>query len=205
MRFQSMILPVVLLGASLTVPAQTATPSKVGIINLQAAIVSTADGKKAIGEMETKFGPRRKEMEAKQGEINAMRDQLQKGQNTMSEEAKNKLVRDIDQKTKSFNREAEDAQAELEQEQQRVFNALAQRLLAVLDKYAKENSYSLVLDVSQQPNPVMFAANTIDVTQDVIKLYDANASAAGSTAAPATAAPKPAPPPAAPKKPAGAK
>ncbi len=203
-----------MLGAAVMAPAQTAPPSsKVGIINIQAAIVSTKDGQKAAQDLETKFGPRRKEMEAKQNEINGLRDQLQKGQNTMSEDAKNKLVRDIDQKTKSFNREAEDAQAELEQEQQRIFNALGQRLLAVLDKYAKDNGYSLVLDVSQQPNPVMFAANTIDVTQEVIKLYDAAAPAAGAApAGGAAAAPgsgnaaRPAtPPPAAPKKPAGVK
>lgn len=205
MRVQSTILPAILLGAAALAPAQTAAPTKVGIINIQAAIVSTKDGQKAAQEMESKFGPKRKAMESKQGEINALRDQLQKGQNTMSEDAKSKLARDIDAKTKSFNREAEDAQAELEQEQQRVFNALGQKLLAVLDKYAKDNGYSIVLDVSQQPNPVMFAANTIDLTQEVIKLYDANAPAAPGAATPAGSAAKPAmtpPPAAAPKKPA---
>jgi outer membrane protein len=205
-RVQSTILPVIVLGAAMLAPAQTATPAKVGVINIQAAIVSTKDGQKAAQDMEGKFGPKRKEMESKQGEINALRDQLQKGQNTMSEEAKSKLVRDIDTRTKSFNREAEDAQAELEQEQQRVFNALGQKLLAVLDKVAREQGFTVVLDVSQQPNPVMFAAPSVDLTQDVIKLYDAN-SAAGTALPPATttAVPKPAtPPPAAAKKPAAA-
>lgn len=201
-----MILPVIVLGAAMLAPAQTAAPAKVGVINIQAAIVSTKDGQKAAQDMEGKFGPKRKEMESKQGEINALRDQLQKGQNTMSEEAKSKLVRDIDTRTKSFNREAEDAQAELEQEQQRVFNALGQKLLAVLDKVAREQNFTVVLDVSQQPNPVMFAAPSVDLTQDVIKLYDAN-SAAGTAMPPATttATPKPATPqPAAVKKPAAA-
>jgi outer membrane protein len=200
-------LPAIVLGAAFAAPGQTAAPTKVGIINIQAAIVGTRDGQKAAQDMEAKFGPKRKEMEAKQNEINSMRDQLQKGQNTMSEDAKNKLVRDIDTRTKSFNREAEDAQAELEQEQQKVFNALGQKLLAVLDKYAKDNGYSLVLDVSQQPNPVMFAANTIDVTQDVVKLYDANAPGGPTTlptgaAAPTANRPAVPPPAAAPKKPA---
>lgn len=201
MRVQSTILPAIVLGAAALAAAQTAAPTKVGIINIQAAIVSTKDGQKAAQDMEAKFGPKRKAMESKQGEINALRDQLQKGQNTMSEEAKSKLARDIDTKTKSFNREAEDAQAELEQEQQRVFNALGQKLLAVLDKYAKDNGYSLVLDVSQQPNPVMFAANTIDLTQEVIKLYDANAPSAAAAPTGAAAKPMMTPPPAAAKKP----
>jgi len=201
-KVQFSTLTVIVLGAAMLAPAQTAAPTKVGVINIQAAIVSTKDVQKAAQDMEAKFGPKRKEMESKQGEITALRDQLQKGQNTMSEDAKNKLVRDIDTRTKSFNREAEDAQAELEQEQQRVFNALGQKILAVLDKYARDSGFSVVLDVSQQPNPVMFAAPSVDLTQDVIKLYDQNS---GAAAAPAAAKPPATPPPAAAKKPAGAK
>ncbi|HBY63914.1 MAG TPA: outer membrane chaperone Skp [Solibacterales bacterium] len=183
--------------------AQT-VPNKVGIINIQGAIVSTVEGKKAAAELETRFGPKRKEMEAKQADIRTKQEQLQKGQNTMSEDARAKLMRDIDAATKSFNREAEDAQAELEQEQQKVYNQLGQRMIAVLDKYGRDNGFALILDVSQQPNPVMFAANGIDVTTEVIKLYDANAAPGSAAPAPAAAKPAAAPPPAA-KKPAGAK
>ncbi|MDX2151021.1 MAG: OmpH family outer membrane protein [Bryobacteraceae bacterium] len=202
MRLQGLLVPAIVLSATVVASAQTA-PSKVGIINIQAAIVSTADGKKAAAELETRFGPKRKEMEAKQADIRTKQDQLQKGQNTMSEDARQKLMRDIDAATKSFNREAEDAQAELEQEQQKVYNSLGQRMIAVLDKYAKDNGYALILDVSQQPNPVMYAANGIDVTSEVIKLYDANATP--GAAAPAAAKPAATPPPPAAKKPAGAK
>ncbi|MBX5494806.1 MAG: OmpH family outer membrane protein [Bryobacteraceae bacterium] len=200
MKIQAFAVMVLALGTAVSGNAQ-APASKVGIINIQAAIISTKDGKKAAADLEAKFGPKRKEMEAKQAEINSLRDQLQKGQNTLSEEAKQKLVREIDSKTKAFNRAAEDAQAELEQEQQKIFNQLGQRMLAVLDKYAKDNSYALILDVSQQPNPVMFAANGIDVTQEVIKLYDANSSGPASSNTPAST---PSTAPAAPPKPAGA-
>jgi outer membrane protein len=108
-----------------------------------------------------------------------------------SEDQKQTLMRDIDQRTKSFNRQVEDAQAELDQEQGRVLNELGGKLLAVLDKYAKDNGYAVILDVSQQNTPVLFAANGIDVTQDVVALYDKNSPAAapgasgGAAAAPA--------------------
>jgi outer membrane protein len=174
-------------------PAQA--PSKVGIINIQAAIIGTKEGQAAAKELEAKSAPKKKELEKLQSEIAAMRDQYNKLSSVGSEEQKRKLAGDIDARTKSFNRQVEDAQAELDQDQQRVLNELGGKMLAVLDKYAKDNSYALILDVSAQNTPVLFAASGIDVTQDVVALYDKNAPAAGgpaAPAAPATSAPKPA-------------
>jgi outer membrane protein len=107
----------------------------------------------------------------------------------MSEEAKQKLMREIDQTTKSLNRETEDAQAELDQEQNRIMQELGQRIMAVIEKYAKDNGYAVILDVSSQQTPVLYAANGIDITQDIIALYDKNAPSAASSAAPAAAPP----------------
>ena len=59
----------------------------------------------------------------------------------MSEEAKQKLMREIDQNTKSLNRETEDDQAELDQEQSKIMQELGQRMMTVIDKYAKDNGY----------------------------------------------------------------
>jgi outer membrane protein len=169
--------------------AQTAaTPTKVGIINIQAAIIGTREGQAAAKELESKSAPKKKELEKLQSEIQGMREKLNRMGSVGSEEQKQSLMRDIDQRTKSFNRQVEDAQAELDQEQGRVLNELGGKLLAVLDKYAKDNGYAVILDVSQQNTPVLFAANGIDVTQEVVALYDKNAPAAGAppAAAPAT-------------------
>jgi len=180
--------------------AQTgsAVPNKVGIIHIQNAIISTKDGQKAASELQTRFAPKKAALDQKQSTIAQLQDQLRKGSNTMSEEAKQKLVREIDQNTKSLNRETEDAQAELDQEQNKIMQELGQRIVAVLDKYAKENGYSVILDVSSQQTPVMYAASGIDITQDIIALYDKSSPSTGATAAPAAAPPaaaKPTPPP----------
>lgn len=182
----------VLLGASLAASAQTSAPTKVGILNFQTALVSTSEGQKAVKELEAKSAPKKKELEKLQSEIAALRDQLNKMSSVGSEEQKRKLMGDIDQRTKSFNRQVEDAQAELDQDQNRLLNELAGRMLAVLDKYAKDNGYSVILDVSSQQTPVLFAANSVDVTRDVVELYNKNAP--GAAAAPAPGATKPAAP-----------
>jgi len=185
------VLPLLALGVSLSAQAQGA-PSKVGVINIQGAIVTTKDGQKAASELETRSAPKRKELETKQNEITQLKDQLQKGQNTLSEATKAELYKNIDAKTKILNRDVEDAQAEFDQDQQKILQQLGQKMMAVIDKYAKDNGYTLILDVSSPQTPVLYASNTIDVTKDIIDLYDKNAASPTPTA-PAPAAAKPAP------------
>ncbi|MFN0102667.1 MAG: OmpH family outer membrane protein [Bryobacteraceae bacterium] len=178
-------LPAVLAGATLILPAQA--PSKIAIIHLQNAIIGTKDGQKAAKELETKFMPKRKEIESRQGEIQALQQQLRTSSNTASEEQKNKLMRDIDVKQKALQRDGEDASAELDQEQQKLFQDIGGKVMAVIDKYASDNGYAVVIDVSAQASPVLYAATSNDITRQIVELFDKNAPGA---AAPAAAKPK---------------
>ena len=194
-------LPALLAGAALSLPAQA--PNKIAIIHLQNAIIGTRDGQKAAKELETKFMPKRQEIEKRQGEIQALQQQLRASSNTASEEQKNKLMRDIDVKQKALQRDGEDASAELDQEQQKLFQEIGGKVMAVIDKYATDNGYAVVIDVSAQSSPILYASTAVDITRQVVETYDKNAPA--TNAAPPAAAPKPpAAKPAAPK-PAGAK
>ncbi|MGE5487411.1 MAG: OmpH family outer membrane protein [bacterium] len=154
--------------------AQTA-PTKVGIINIQQAIVATKDGQKAIQQIEAKFGPRRTDFEKRQQELMAKENQYRQGANTMAEEARTALMREIDLMRKQLQRDMDDAQAELEQEQNRILQDLGGRMMTVIDKYAKDNGYALILDVSNPQTPVLYASNTIEITRDIIDLYDKGA------------------------------
>ena len=184
------ILPVLALAA---VSAFAQAPPKYAVINIQGALVTTKDGQKAAGELESKAGPRRKELEGKQNEINSLKEQLQKGSNTLSEQAKQELYRKIEARTTSLKRDVEDAEADWSQEQQKVLQQLGQKMMAVIDKYAKDNGIALVLDVSSPQTPVLYASNTIDITKDIIDLYDKGSGAAAPTPGPPAAA-KPAAP-----------
>jgi outer membrane protein len=183
-----------------------APPTKVGIIDIQRAIIQTKDGQKAAADINTKFEPKRKEMDGKQAELKQMEQQYRTGANTMSDEAKQKLMRDIDQRRKQLQRQTDDAQAELDAEQQRILQDLGQKLMAVVTRYANERGFALILDVSNAANtPVLYASNSIDITRDIVELYDkqtsapapaASAPAGGNAVKPPAAAPKPAAPPA---------
>ena len=181
------LVPVIALLAASAAVAQNTAATKVGVINIQAAIVSTKEGQKAAAEMQAKFGPKQKELETKQAEIQTLQGDLAKGSNTMSEDKRNDISRRIDTKTRELTRATEDAQGELEAEQQKVFNDLGGKLMEIVNQYGRDNGYAVILDVGSQQGPVLFAAN--DVTKDIIDLYDKAIAAPPSAAKPA--APKP--------------
>jgi outer membrane protein len=193
------------LGAAVVAQAQSATPpTKIGIIHVQAAILGTKEGKKAGEDLNAQFSQRKADLEKKQASIDQLKDQLQKGSATMSDDAKNKIVREIDSQTTALKRATEDAQADVEQAEGKIINELGSKLYAVVVKYAKDNKYTMIIDVSGQQQPVWWADDGINITNEVIQLYDkAYPETAGTSAtkpAPTGSAPAPAPPPPAPKK-----
>jgi outer membrane protein len=190
-----LILPALVLSAATLAHAQGAAPMKIGIIHVQAAILGTKDGKKAGEELNAKFGQRKTELDKKQAAIDQLKDQLQKGSATMSDDAKNTLVRRIDGETTALKRSTEDAQADMEQEEGKIFNELGSKLYAIVEKFAKDNGYTMIIDVSGQQQPVWWASDSINITNEVVALYD-KANAGGTTSA--APAPRPAGAPAAP-------
>ena len=167
------------------------SPAKVGVISVQGAIVGTKDGQKASQELEVKFAPKKKDIDTRQTELGQLKDQYQKGSNLMSEDKRNQVARDIDEKQKRLERDVQDAQEELNAEQQRVLQGLGQRMMAVIEKYAKDNGYTMILDVSNPNTPVLYASSGIDITQDIISLYDKTSTNGGPAAAPGASAKPP--------------
>jgi Skp family chaperone for outer membrane proteins len=183
-------------------------PLKIAVIDMQSALLGTKDGQKAVAEFKAKFAPREQEFQKRQSDLAAKQAQYQKTQNTMSDEAKANLQADIAKITKDLQRDTQDAQQDAQEEQQRLLNELGARVMQVINKYANDNKITMVFDVTNgaQGNNLLFASTSIDITRDIIALYDQTSAAAPAAKAPdaPAAAPAPARRPAAPAAPAPA-
>lgn len=177
----------------------TAPPSKVGIIQAQAAVLGTKDGQRAIQELNKKLEPTKAALDKKASTIRELTDKLQRGGNAMADAAKVELNRNIEQLTKTYNRDMEDAQAEAEQENHKMMEELTVKITKIIDNYAVANGYTLILDVTNPNTDVLYAANTTDITADIVALYDKSYPV---TSAVPAAAPKPITPSTTPARPA---
>ena len=170
---------------------QTTANTKIAIINIQDAITRTQEGQKLAKDLQGKYGPTRDRLGRLQNEIQSLRDQLARGANTMSEEARSRLAREVQTKERDLKRDSEDAQLEFNQAQQAALGDISGKLMTVIDKYAKENSFAIVLDVSSPQSPVLYAVNEILITNNIIELYDKDHPIAAAEAAASPAEPAP--------------
>jgi outer membrane protein len=168
----SLISAAALLSMAMGAFAQQTAPGKVGVISVQGAIVGTKDGQKASEQLQTKFAPKKKDLDTRNTEVTQLEDQVRKGGTLMSEEKRTQMERDIDEKKRRLQRDVQDAQEEWNGAQQQLLQSLGQRMMAVIEKYAKDNGYTMILDVSNPNTPVLYASSGIDITQDIVSLYD---------------------------------
>ena len=173
--------PSVLLGQS------SGTSGKIGLVNIQEAILSSAEGKKAMGELQKKYQPRQQEVQKLQQEIQTINDQLQKQAATLSDDEQRRLSRDLEEKQKYLKRTTEDAQADFATDRDEMFRRIGQKMVKQIDDYARQNGFSLVIGSDQVP--IYFAAKEVDLTDAIVRLYDAaNPADAVTSGVPATPA-----------------
>jgi outer membrane protein len=174
------------------------TPAKIAVLNIRNAIVATAEGKLAQAQLQSQFAPKQNELQSTQKQIEDLQRRLNEGARTLSEDEKGKLQRQGELLTRRLQRSNDDLNEELNAAQSEIIDSIGRKLLEVLDRYSRENGYTVVLDTSAQGSPVVYGSSQSDITQDVVRLYDqaypvkGGAPAAGSTPAPKPATPAPA-------------
>jgi outer membrane protein len=181
----------------------SATGTKIGVISVRSAIASTAEGKQAGAELQSQFASRQNELEGLNKQINDLRQRIDAGTGKLSQDELSRLQREGETKARQIQRKQDEYQEDVNAAQADVFDRIGRKMIDVLDRYARENGYVAILDSSAQNTPILFASTNIDVTQDIVRLYDQAYPVKGGAAAatPARPAQKPAAQPPAAKPP----
>ncbi len=174
------------LSAAPAVPAS----AKIAIINFQQAVAATNEGQRNFAQLRVKFEPKQAQLKAQSDEIDSLKKQLQDAGSTLSEPERDSRLRVIDEKTKSLQRSAEDAQNEASGAMNDMYQALAQKVYTVLDSYSNQQKFTVVLDTSAQQTPVLWANGSTDITKAIVEAYNVKSGVPPQPAAGA-AAPRP--------------
>jgi outer membrane protein len=202
-NLRSILIPLALAVPGMAQTPAGAAPSKVAIIQFQAAVLATQEGQAAQAALKTKYDPRKAQLEKRQADLQAIQDKLQKGGATLAADVRSKLEADLASGSRSLKNDAEDMNSDAEQDQNKLLQAMANRLGEIVKDYSTKNGFSVVLDVGSQQSAVLWAAPTVNITEAIVKLYDEkHPLKTGEAAKPAA---PPAASPAAPKPPASKK
>src|SRR5215469_8098936 len=145
---------------------------KIGIVNIQDAIIATNEGKKEFDALQQRFAPKQNELKTLNDEVENLKKDLQAKQDKLNEDERTKQVKSLEVKQKTLQRNYEDAQNEFQQAEQEVVNRIGGKMLTVLEKYAKTNGYAVILDVSNPQTPVLWASQGTNITKELVDAYN---------------------------------
>lgn len=172
----ALVLPAAAQTTAAPKPAATAAtqaePARIAVIAFQVAVAQTNEGQRDFADLQKKFDPRRQQLKTLSDQIDTMTKQLQSQASTMSPEQQQTQARAIDEKKKQLDRDSQDAQSDFQQAMQDMYTSLASKVYDVMESYAQKRGFTLVLDISQQQSPVLYASNGTNITKDVIDAYN---------------------------------
>jgi len=153
-----------LLAAASTGSAQV----KIAIINLQRAVLESAEIKKASAELEAKYRPRQQAIEKLQKDIQALQQNLQSNAGKLTPQAEADITAQGQRKQRELTRLSEDLQADVERERNDILGRSSQRMQEVVKKLAEQKGIDIVTDIS---NTVYFKP-ALEITTESIAAYD---------------------------------
>jgi outer membrane protein len=176
--------------SSATPSAPPTGATKIAVIAFQPAVAATNEGRAAFAKVQQRFQPKQTELKGVSDQIDTLKKQLQADGSTLSPEERATRLRTIDDKEKSLQRQAQDAQSDFQQAMSEAYQGIAQKFYAVLQDYCQANGYGAVFDMSTQQTPVVWASKAADISEAVVQEYNQKS----GVPAPAGAATKPATP-----------
>ena len=185
--------------------APQAVNAKIALINFEQVVLASNEGQVMTAAIQKKFEPKQTQLEALAGEVDTLKKNLQSAPATLPDEERASRLRAIDTKEKQLNRDAEDARTAYTAESQESLNKVAIKVNTMMQTYAQQNGYTLVLDISNpQQTGVMFALPSTNISQAIVEAYNKQSGIAapppsapragrpaGSPSRPTTTAPRP--------------
>jgi outer membrane protein len=154
--------------------AQGSAPLKYAVLNVVRAIAESSEGKQANEDYQIKLEAKRDELAKKQKEIQDLQQQLQSQAKTLNDEARYALTKSINTKNTELQRAQEDAEKEFAAMRNGIFNRIGSKLAPVVQQYAKEYNFALILDSSSQASPIVYSDAAVEITDDIVKRFDAS-------------------------------
>jgi len=171
-------------------------------VDFEKAVVESVEGKKSSAKFNGTLQGKQGDAEKRQKELEDAQRKLQTQERTLSDTAKASLQKDIERRTTELQRYNEDTQKELQSLRDELLRPIAERASAILNAMAVEQGFTLIVDVSNPQNNVVWFNPKNDITAELTRRIDAEMakSSEAKPAGPAGSAPAaPRPVPAAPR------
>jgi outer membrane protein len=168
MSFRMALGPLMVSAALFVFGHVAAAQAKVAVINLQKAVLESAEIKAASAAMEARFKPRVAQIETLDKEIAAIAQNLQTNAGKLTPQAETDLNAHGQRKQRDVQRLRDDLQADVDRDRNEILQKSAAKMTDVLKKLAEEKGYDIVVDAPSAP----YFKAALDITADLIAAFD---------------------------------
>ena len=152
-------------------PAAAQEPMKLAYVDMQKALNESKAGKKALGELQKLMEERKAGLQKQKEALEKRKDELDKQGLLLNEETRKSRETEIRSLERDYSRTLSDLKEEFGRRESEFTDGIRKDLLKVIEKIGKEGGYTLVLE--KQYSAVLYDPATIDLTESIIKRYDA--------------------------------
>lgn len=172
---------------------------KIAVVDTQRAIMETEDGLRAQATLKKLFDKRQQELDKKQRDLQAEKEQIEKQRSVLSKAAYQKRAEKWQNDMMKLQQVFVEYNKELQKKEGQLMRPISRKAMSLIRRLAAANGFDMVLDKQAVP---YFRAD-LDLTDKLIQMYNEGGAVDDDDAKPAAkkpAAPAPKAPAAAPKK-----
>jgi outer membrane protein len=150
--------------------------AKIGFVDLQVIASNSAEGKAATGKIQEYQKKKTAEIAEKTKAVQAAQTKLQQGGTVLNDAARAQTEKDLQKLQRELSAMQEDAQQELQDMTQKLQQEFQERLNPIIEQVATEKGLHTVFSV--RDSGIIWAYSGIDLSQEIIKRFDASAKTA---------------------------
>jgi outer membrane protein len=171
---------------------------KLGYVDMQRALNETEDGRKAKASLKKVFDQKQKELDEQQAQLKKDIEDLDKKRTLLPADKVREKEAELQSRMQKVQQTYLRHQQDLTGKEQEATAKIFERMNRIIAKIAAAENFSMIMD----KGALVFAKSHLDLTNELIRRYNAGegADAKGAPAAAAKGAPAATPPAAAPKK-----
>jgi outer membrane protein len=189
------LLRLAVLALALAAPAARAE-TKIGFVDLQRAIREVDEGKAATSVLKKDFDEKQRQLDVKRGEFEKAKADFEKQASLMNEQARKDRAGDLDKKAMELQQLYMNLQKDLSGREQEVMRGLIDKMSSVVREIAEADGFTMVLERGDAG--IIYAQPALDLTNELVRKYNARHPATAAAPASAPAAKKAEPKAAAP-------
>lgn len=140
---------------------------KIAYVEVQRVLETSEPGKKALDQLTKRFEDMRAELDRERGNVEKMREELQKQSLVLSQDAQEDLEAELRTKVREFQEMFQAYQARMQQEEQELSEPIIDILFDVINEYGQKNEYAAIFDA--QGSGLIYADEALNITDKVIE------------------------------------